>query len=381
MTTIDRRLAEIARRIDAADVARRMVERFRGEIAGYQRLPELSVDAEVSEIARENVELFNRTVVDGRPVTDADLEPFRESAKRRATAGVPLEDLLQAYRLGARVAWQVILESARPDEEELLLQGVGLLMEYVDRVSAAVAQTYLDERQHLVSEEERDLRELLEALAGSTQLDVSLRDVAERYGIAVRERYVPFAQTAQGVSARDHSEFAARLRSQGVLAVTEGDRVTGLSPEGVEVPRARHPRALVALGDPGPRGALSEALGEVRMLLDIGCRRGRTGEIRVETYLPELLLARSPRLADRLRDRVIGPLRRYDRERSADLVETLQAFLASGLDRRAAAEQLHVHPNTLNYRLRRIEELTGIQLGEPNDLMLVALAMRERDVD
>jgi DNA-binding PucR family transcriptional regulator len=37
-----------------------------------------------------------------------------------------------------------------------------------------------------------------------------------------------------------------------------------------------------------------------------------------------------------------------------------------------------VHPNTLDYRLRRAEELTGLRLSRPDDLMLMALALKQR---
>ena len=52
--------------------------------------------------------------------------------------------------------------------------------------------------------------------------------------------------------------------------------------------------------------------------------------------------------------------------------------MACRLDRREAAEQLHVHPNTLDYRLGRAAELTGLDLGRPDDLVLTVLALKQR---
>jgi DNA-binding PucR family transcriptional regulator len=119
----------------------------------------------------------------------------------------------------------------------------------------------------------------------------------------------------------------------------------------------------------------------MRLLLDVGCRLERTGELTLDTMPVELLLARSPRVADSLRERVLRPIEDYPGRRSSDrrgpdLRQTLEVFLEAGLDRRVAAERLHVHPNTLNYRLGRIEELTGLDLTDPEDLMLTALALR-----
>ena len=371
-------LAEIVRRVDTEAVARRLVERFKDEIEGYSRLSGAAMGGEVADVSRRNLELFFRTITDAYTLRPEDFEPFRESAKKRATEGLPLEDLLHAYRLGGRMCWQLIAENATPEEQPALLAAATRVMEYIDQVSSAVAQTYMEERQHLVSEEERGLRNLVDALCGEGPLEPDALETAERIGFPVADHYRPFSQSAQGAPAREHSQFAARLRSGGILALTEGDRVTGLATVDADIPRANHECALIALGEPAPRRSLAEALEDVRLLLDIGCRTGRTGEITTDSFLPELLLARSPRLAARLRERVLGPLEGSGEGRSPDLLETLDVFLGSGLDRRLASERLHVHPNTLNYRLRRIEEETGLQLTQPTDITRAALALRQR---
>jgi DNA-binding PucR family transcriptional regulator len=68
-------------------------------------------------------------------------------------------------------------------------------------------------------------------------------------------------------------------------------------------------------------------------------------------------------------DSVLGPLYRYDRRRDTTLVETLRAFLAAGCSAAATAEALIVHPNTISYRLRRIEELLDINVHDPQALL------------
>jgi DNA-binding PucR family transcriptional regulator len=79
-----------------------------------------------------------------------------------------------------------------------------------------------------------------------------------------------------------------------------------------------------------------------------------------------------------LERRALGPLQDYAEHRSTDLLETLEVFMRIGLDRRSAADELHVHPNTLDYRLRRIEELTGFELSRPDDVAVLALALKHR---
>jgi DNA-binding PucR family transcriptional regulator len=65
-------------------------------------------------------------------------------------------------------------------------------------------------------------------------------------------------------------------------------------------------------------------------------------------------------------------------ERNTDLIRTLEVYLANDLDRRRAAAQLHVHPNTLDYRLRRIVELTGIDPSTARGLQLMGAALSAR---
>jgi hypothetical protein len=379
MPTDDQVLAEVVRRVDPTTVADRMVATFRSQISGYRRLPEPVVMGQIVAIARRNVELFFRSILEGQQPSETDLDPFRESAKDRAGEGMPLEDLLHAYRLGGRIGWQAVVEAARQDERSALLGGAERLMDYVDSVSAAVAQAYLDERQHLVSEEERRLRDLFDAIVSGAPLTPGLRELAERMGLPPADLYRPFAQTVPGAAAYEHGQLAAELRSRGLLALTEGDRVSGLAAAD-QADGFESDGALVAIGDPTPRAELADALEEVRMLVDLGRRQGRTGELRPEQHVPELLLARSPRLAAMLRERALGPLERHAPRRGSDLLETLTTFLDCQLDRRKAAERLHVHPNTLDYRLRRAEELTGLRLSRPEDLTLVALALKQRSL-
>jgi PucR-like helix-turn-helix protein len=372
-------LAAIVRRIDPADVAERMVALFRDAIPGYHRLPGAVLHGEIAEISRRNVELFFDAVLEGRTPTAEDLAPFQRSARDRATEGVPLEDLLQAYRLGGRIGWQSMERAALPQEREALLVGAELLMDYVDRVSSAVSQAYLEESRHLVSEEERRVRAVLDALVDFSTPVAELRRHAEHAGFALRDDYRPFAAAVRGAPAHRHSELAAALRVQGLLALTEGDRVTGvLAGDDAPLRHVAGEHVVVAIAEPVGREQLTAVLDDMRLLADLGRQLGRGGLIAADTLLPELLLAGSPRAAATLHQRVLGPLEAYRPPRGEELVETLAVHLECRLDRRATAGRLHLHPNTLDHRLRRVRELTGLDTHDPEHLLLIALALRQR---
>lgn len=75
-------------------------------------------------------------------------------------------------------------------------------------------------------------------------------------------------------------------------------------------------------------------------------------------------------------DELLGPVVAYDERHNADLVHTLEALFAHGGNLQRAAEALFVHRNTLAYRLRRVEELTGLRLDDPEAALRMHLALK-----
>lgn len=76
-----------------------------------------------------------------------------------------------------------------------------------------------------------------------------------------------------------------------------------------------------------------------------------------------------------LRDPRVISLIEYDRAGGADLVHSLLAYLEAFGDARAAAERLHIHPNTLRYRVRRAASVSGIDLGDPGERLFTQLQL------
>lgn len=81
-------------------------------------------------------------------------------------------------------------------------------------------------------------------------------------------------------------------------------------------------------------------------------------------------------LQRRFAERVLGPVLDYDRKTGAGLLETLEVFLGCEGSWRQAADRMHLHLNTVRYRIGRIEELTGRDLGRIDDRLDLYLAMR-----
>ncbi|MFG2138966.1 PucR family transcriptional regulator [Streptomyces sp. NPDC048650] len=97
-------------------------------------------------------------------------------------------------------------------------------------------------------------------------------------------------------------------------------------------------------------------------------------DIQAEVLVSELLalLTAHPDI----RDPRLTALVAHDSRSQGQLAETVLAYLNAFGDVRAAAAELHVHPNTLRYRIRRAEELTGLDLSRPDQRLLAMLQLR-----
>ncbi|MGW4062039.1 PucR family transcriptional regulator [Amycolatopsis sp. NPDC004747] len=171
---------------------------------------------------------------------------------------------------------------------------------------------------------------------------------------------------------------ALLLHSAGETSYAAAARpsVAGLST--VE-PLLRAERILCGVSEPGPR---EEAVESARYAVEVAARRpGRVAVVRAnEVGAHELLLAGAPDgLRSALRRRVLGPLLAYDAEQHTDLVHTVRVFLECSGSPTRAAKALHVHVNTLRYRIGRAGELLGADLTEFTDQLDVYLALRAGD--
>jgi DNA-binding PucR family transcriptional regulator len=71
---------------------------------------------------------------------------------------------------------------------------------------------------------------------------------------------------------------------------------------------------------------------------------------------------------------VLGPVLEKDARTGSALLHTLETYLACSCDARDCAAELYVHVNTVKYRLRQVQELCGVDLRDPHDLLRVTMA-------
>jgi DNA-binding PucR family transcriptional regulator len=103
---------------------------------------------------------------------------------------------------------------------------------------------------------------------------------------------------------------------------------------------------------------------------------GRSG--RALTFDEVLIdhIVRSSDAIEEALEETLRPLVEYDLARDTNLVGTLRTFVGAGFNVAKSAGVLHVHPNTVAYRLRRVEELTGRDVHELDDLLVLILSLK-----
>jgi hypothetical protein len=388
---VERELSRLAREIVAT-----LVE----EIPVYRLLPREQLDGEVARITEDNLRIFFRGLREGRPPLDEELAAFRASAVRRAEERVPLDAVLTAYHVGARLGWRALVDEAKPEDTDALLSAADGVLRYIQAVTAAVSSAYLEEQQ-AISGEERDARR---ALAGALLSGEPTELLASRLGVRVAPAYVALAidigahadeqdiGVAAAVAARRKlrrvQERLDAISSDpvlGLLDATGGTVLLPTAPERVAALLDNLPAVIddiaKAAGAPVIAGAagctstddLARAARQAHDVLALARRLDRApGVYLLSDVLLEYQLTRDsdarPVLAG-----LLDPL-----DANPDLILTLEAYVAHELDRRATAGALHVHPNTLDYRLRRVARLTGLDPARPTGLQLLAASLTAR---
>lgn len=208
---------------------------------------------------------------------------------------------------------------------------------------------------------------------------------------------VPEAPAAAGVARRVARLTMRLLAARGIPAVAPIDGSTVIVVAVLEAGARELAELLVgalaregcpvcagvgSLVAPGSRD-VRQSVGEARLAADFARHRG--GEHRVATSAEAgsyrvLLAGQDADACMAFAEAVLGPVLEQDRQRGTQLVESLDAFLRDGGHWQRVADGLHLHVNTLRYRIGRVEQLTGRPLSsfeERVNFFLALEALRE----
>ncbi|HVW44447.1 MAG TPA: helix-turn-helix domain-containing protein [Amycolatopsis sp.] len=304
---------------------------------------------------------------------------FEEIGRAQWQQGRDLTSLLSAYQIGARVAWhhvaEVALEVGVPTEVFASLAEAVFI--FIDQLSSASARGYVLEQSEAAAARERLRDELGHMLLSDRSDSAAIRAAAARVDWAVpREAAVILVEPDNPVG----SALLARL-DQSVLHVRRQRMVCAIVPDPAGPQRRqRLATALRGAGAVVGHAVPLENLPASLHVAESAAQLRRTGVLQddpvfVDEHLDSIIVHRDPRLLDAFRAQMLAPLAELGPMTRQRLCETLASWLRHLGDRRAVAEELHIHPQTVRYRLSQLRELFGDSLDDPDNRRRLTLAL------
>jgi PucR C-terminal helix-turn-helix domain len=363
-----------------------MIDAIRAEIPAYDRPLQGDFGERVRGSTAASVERFLNLIAGEERDHAHGSDLYVELGRNEVRSGRPIDTLLGAYRIGARVMWRGFAAEGQSKgiEPEVLYRLAEALFAYVDELSHESADGYAEELAQRHGARERERERLLDVLMRRDPPadPVVVHAQAARAEWKLPEQIAPVATPAARMPAR---QLEHRLPDGSMAATREGITVA-LVPD-LDTPgrTAELERALE--GAPAARGAqigTLEAAEEVeRATLAVALQEAgvlpQDGILDTGDHLVALILHRDPARAHSLADRALAPLDRLSPATRAKLTETLDAWLDNACSTGDTARSLHVHMQTLRYRLRQLEEVFGaehLKNGERRLELQLALKVR-----
>jgi DNA-binding PucR family transcriptional regulator len=386
----------------AADSAAEIIARLGGRLGDITRSLQQHVLTEVSEFrddtqlaqllkdsVEQNVDTVFTAIRHGIPIENVEPPTAAlEHARRLAQRGVSANALIRSYRLGQQKLLNIVLDEVRATDLDprrsldVFQQITTTTFSYIDWISQQVIAAYQAEHDRWLETQNTTrtvrIRELLDAEvvdadAVSTEIGYPLR----RVHLAVVASY---PQTHHGDELvrmqRFVRELAECLESNGHPLFIAADRLTGwgwiplaaeTAPGAVECVRRlattyQQPPSL-AVGDPLPgvdgfRRSHRQALGAHAVAIAAGPDAQQIVTNDDSGLSAAALLGGNVQAARAWVGEVLGPLASAT-ESDERLRETLRVFLQTGSSYKAAAAELHLHFNSVRYRVQRAEQRRG----------------------
>jgi putative transposase len=310
-------------------------------------------------------------------------EDFDEAdvAWDRVARGVPLSDGLRAFRRALSAIRDLFLAEAtgRGLDPGLIVDRTKRLWDLADVASLQIAAVH---RQAEVASALRDARRRADFLRGLLYGTLSAAEIhsgAAIYGLDLTRPYRAIRAVPNGDVGPDALERSLQSRSRGngrvALFTVLDDAVVGVVEK---KPETGELEVTAGLGPPMDLAAAHRSFRAAGRLLEAARAYALRGVYDLSDLSWRVAVVAEPELAELLLDRYLRPLE-AEGEFGALIEESVRGYLEKGRHVREVARSAHVHVNTVRYRLRRFEELTGTSLDAPDTAVELnwALAARE----
>ncbi|MFC9679227.1 PucR family transcriptional regulator [Streptomyces sp. NPDC056948] len=335
-------------------------------------------------VAVEALTLFVDLIADPQSQGDAASARYHALGRAMAKGDRSLDALQSALRVGGMQAWRRLSRTAEGlGLGSAVVSALGeLALHTAHEVAEAAARGHAEEQLCSSDQLERNRRRLFGLLLGDGPVSPeAVHDLAHaaRWPVPRQVAVVALA------SSPDIREETWPLTVSDVLVDMESRPPRMLVPDPHSQSHfARRAFALAIRDRPaaiGPTVSLTQAARSLqwatRALGLMG--RGilpRQGVVRCVDHLSTLLLHSDEPLLGELRSHVLAPLDTVSAGQRSRHAETLLAWLLSGSNVPDVAARLHLHPQTVRYRLRQLRQLFGDALDEPDTRLDLILALR-----
>lgn len=303
----------------------------------------------------------------------------RKLGQNEALEGRSLDSLQSAYRVGARVAWQRMMRMGR--RHNLSSSVMSLLADamfgYLEELASLSHNGYLEAQARSADAVEewrnRLVRLILESPAAPR---VAIEELATLAGWDVPDE-VTLVAVPLGTKCANpmlDGDVLADLRRPDPYLLVPGRVTLGRQTRLA----AAIPMARISIGVPVPLAEAVNSLRWARQALELA-EDGVLGAdrvIRCADCLPTLWLTSDNALLEQLARREFGKLDGLTPKQRARLVETLGVWLETRGSAAEIADRLHVHPQTVRYRMRQLEKTFGDQLADPDGRFAIELVLR-----
>jgi hypothetical protein len=366
-----------------ADIAENTVTAIIAEVPGYTNALAGPMGAKIEGAVQLALGGFLKLASSGNagtPLTPA-LEGAYILGRGEARSGRSMDALLAAYRVGARVSWRSLSLAAVKAglSAETLAKFAELVFAYIDELSAASVAGHTDELATTGLVRQRYLQALGQSLLRGDPAD-ALASRAERASWEP-----PRSLTAVILP---NSQVRSILATLDPRTLRLEDDLPDVSPEDAElavllVPDAEgaaRPALLRRLRGHqswiGPPQSWASVRTSYRRALRARALDLPTMEpVDTELHLAALVVTSDPEALADLRQRVLAPLDSLRPATAERLIETLREWLLHLGRRDEVAAALHVHPQTVRYRMGQLRGLYGPALDNPETIRDLTIAL------
>jgi hypothetical protein len=292
-----------------------------------------------------------------------------------------MDALLAAYRVGARVSWRELSGTAVEVglSAETLAKFAELVFAYIDELSAASVAGHTDELATSGQVRQRYLQALVRSLLQGDPAD-QLADRAERAGWEPPKTLTTVILPNAHVRGVLASLDPRTLRTEDELPELEKEDVTVLLvPDAHGAARPALLRALRGrqawVGPDKPWITVRTSYERVLRTRKLGLVVETSAPVDTEHHLASLVVTSDAAALEDLRERVLAPLAKLRPATAERLTETLREWLLQLGRRDEVAGALHVHPQTVRYRMGQVRELFGDRLDDPRTVLDLTIAL------